>query len=410
MKKKTLALLLAIGCTVSIVACGTTGDDATSASEETIATASGETGQNTEEEQKALKEPAEVPVDLSDNLYDFQVAINGTVYQFPMWYSDMETLGWQFKGRLSGTLGADEYTREKWWKEGINIYTSLYNPSINTIAYSESIVCSIELTDRDLGNCDWDIILPGGIQWKVSSYDDIIAAYGDPSYEREDDTSYDLRYDFASYHQYVSLVVSKEDGVLKDIDITNMVELEGLDNSVNEEVPDIVKAYQAPESLSDDLHEYNVQLEGVVYALPCPVSALVENGFTIDTSKSDMELAAGNTGSAVLCYGDRVLAVDVKNYADYATTIENCFVTSLKTWGLRTDVDIVFPGNIKLGDSEDSLKQVLKGVKYFKEKDGDFIYYWMTDAEKTAPEIYTFIVTNGKIMYMDVIYREEPEF
>ncbi|MCH5262438.1 MAG: hypothetical protein J1F42_05945 [Lachnospiraceae bacterium] len=408
MKKKTLAVLLAISCTLSIAACGATGGDETSASEEKISTESGGTGQNAEK--KALKEPAEVPADLSDNLYDFQVAINGTVYQIPMWYSDMEALGWQFKGGLTGTLSADEHTREKWRKDGIDIYTYMFNPSINTIAYSESIVCSIELRRLYLKDCDWDIILPGGIQWEVSSYDDIIAAYGNPSFESESDFSYHLSYDLAPYRQYVTLIVSKEDGVLEEIEIANRVELEGLDNSVSEEVPDIVKAYQAPESLSDDLHEYNVQLEGVVYALPCPVSVLVENGFTIVTSKSDMELATGASGSVVFCYGDRILSVKVKNYADYATTIENCSVTSLETWGLKTDVDIVFPGNIKLGDSEDSLKQVLKGVEYFKEKDGDYTYYWMTDAKNTSPEIYTFIVSNKKIIYMDINYRENPEY
>lgn len=423
MKKKTLALLLAISCTLSMAACGESGNGETSASGENGARDklakefNGEedaVGGKSEEETKterADKKAAIPPSELSDDLYDFQISIDGTVYRFPMWYSDFETLGWEFLGDPTETLDADERGfNAMWMKDGIQVGTSFFNPSVNTIPYSESIVWNIYLTSLPLINCDWDIILPGGIQWKVSGYDDIIAAYGTPSHEVESSISYHLTYGDDSHHQ-VSLNVSKEEDVLEEIEIINLEELKGLDNSVNEAVPDIVKAYQAPVSLSDDFNVYTVQLENVVYTLPCPVSVLLENGFTVDTAKSDDELGSGAAGSVALHYNDRTLYAEVKNHADYATTIENCFIVELETSIFNNaGFDIVFPGNIKIGDSESALKQALKGMDYKKDKDGDYTYYWMEDRDKSVLETYTFIVSDGRVILMNMRYTEKPEY
>lgn len=423
MRKKTLALLLVVSCTLSMAACGESGNGGTSVSGENGAgdelaqeshreeEAADEKHEEGTKEEGADKKAVTPPSGLSNDLYDFQISIDGTVYRFPMWYSEFEALGWEFLGDPTETLDADERGfNAMWMKDGIQVGTSFFNPSVNTIPYSESIVWNIYLNSLPLIYCDWDIILPGGIQWKVSGYDDIIAAYGTPYHEVESSVSYHLTYGDDSHHQ-VSLNVSKEEDVLEEIEIINLEELDGLDNSVNSEVPDFVKAYQAPESLSDDFNAFTLQLEDVVYTLPCPVSVLLENGFTVDTAKSDDELGAGAAGSVALRYDDLTLYAEVKNHADYATMIENCFIVELEASIFNNaGFDIVFPGSIKIGDSESALRQALKEVDYEKAKDGDYTYYWMEDRDKSVLETYTFIVSDGRIILMDMRYTEKPNY
>ena len=81
----------------------------------------------------------------------------------------------------------------------------------------------------------------------------------------------------------------------KFYEIENMIELEGADNSINPEVPELVKNYVAPEALSESLYDFTIDLEGVLYELPCPVSVFLENGFTINEKDSEMEIASGTS-------------------------------------------------------------------------------------------------------------------
>lgn len=438
MKKKTLALLLAISCTLSMAACGASGGsgDTSAADEAREALAEAFEEEEPEEEveeeepeaeeepeveeeaeveeepeEKEPKKAASVPGELSDDLYDFQVSIDGTVYQFPMWYSDFEALGWKYDGDNTQTLSSNQYTlTEVWKKDGVRVYTRFANLSMNTVPFSESMVAGITLEDYYVKDSGWEIIMPGGIQWGVSNADDIIAAYGDPSNDYDGDLYYKLTYDYDWYRE-ISLYVYKDDDTLKKIEIENMVELEGADNSVDETVPDLVKEYTAPKSLGDDFYAYTAELEGVVYSLPCPVSVLLENGFTIDTSKSDEVVAAGRSGWVNLRYNNQTLHTMVENYASYATTIENCFVITMESSIYGPEFDLVFPGNIKVGDPEDAVKKAVDGFNYEAEtSDSGYTYYVIADPDKSVLDRYTITVKDGSVISMEIKNSTEPEY
>lgn len=439
MKKKALAMLLMVSCTLAMTACGgsqvedTASDEVVEEAEEDAereaepelpkrdtepedeeteeeeAETEAEEEDDTEQEPEK-KEAAQVPTELSDDLYDFQLSIDGEVYQFPMWYADFEALGWEYDGDNTQTLSSNQYSAvETWEKDGVEVYTKLANLSMNTVPFSESMVAGITLEEYYLEDCDWDILLPGGIQYGVSNADDIKAAYGDPTSDYDGDLYYKMTYEY-DFYQEISLYVYKDDDTLKQIELENIVELEGADNSIDETVPDIVKEYEAPDSLGDDFYAYTAQLEGVVYTLPCPVSVLLENGFKIDESNSDSEVGAGRNGWVDLKYNNQTLHTMVENYADYATTIENCFAVSMKSSVNGPKFDLVFPGNIKVGDKEDAVKKaVAKFNCEVETSDSGYTYYTVSDPDGSVLDNYEIVVKDGTVCTMEISNSSKPE-
>lgn len=416
MKKKLVILALLMAFVMSCTACGggVVGmlakddkepvTDTQNEVEEDIE----EVVEEEEEEEETSKPSGTVntPSELSDDLYSFQVSVEGTVYQFPMWASDFAALGWTFDGTADGTLASYEYTvAESWVKDDVEVYTTLANMTMNTLAYEDAAVAGIEFSKWNLENCDWEIILPKGIQYGVSTRDDIIAAYGEPSYEYDGDMYYNMSYEYDTY-QEIDLYVYKDTGVLQEIEIRNMIELEGGDNSVDPTVPEAVKNYKEPTELGDDLYVYNIEIEGNLYTLPCPVSALLENGFTIKESASEMEIGAGSYGWIELVYNNQSYTCYVDNYADYATIAENCFLTSFESDEYYANFDVTIPGDIKRGDTEKELLDVIKDFNYEEETSGDYTYYSIYKPGDEYGSAFDIRVKDGVIVGIEVEYDD----
>lgn len=431
MKKRALVLLLAVSCMVSMAACGGSKETAGEAEtkeeavaeepteepaeeekeeEETEEESTEEAEPETEEKEEAAKPAADMPSELSDDLYDFQISIDGTVYQIPMWYSDFEALGWEYDGDNTETLSSNQYTlSQRWKKDGFSVYTRFANLSMNAVSFADSMVAGISMDKYDLKDCDWEILLPGGIQWGVSNAEDIKAAYGDPSSDYDGDNYYKMTYRYDSY-QEISLYVYKESDALEQIDIQNIVELEGADNSVSDEVPEAVKNYKAPTELGDDFYSFRVELEGNLYKLPCPVSEFLANGFEIDEKNSDMEIAAGSFGWVNLRYNNQVLRAIARNHADYATVIENCFVTEVESSDFDPDFALTIPGNIKRGDTEADVEKAVEGFNVEKEtSDSGFTYYTISDPNKSKLDNYCICLKDGVVIQIEVENDVEPE-
>lgn len=429
MKKKTLALLLMMSCTLSMTACGNSATAESDTAQETEAeetepeplTREEETeeeapAQEVEKEEQTDEEPpqttaAQTPTELSDDLYDFQLSIDGVVYQFPMWYADFEALGWEYDGDNTQTLSSNQYSGvEIWKKDGIRVYTKLANLSMNTVPYSESMVAGITLEEYYLQDCDWEILLPGGIQYGVSGREDIVAAYGDPTSVYDGDINYKMTYEY-DYYQEIMLYVDQESDTLLEIELENIVELEGADNSVDATVPDLVKAYEAPASLGDDFYAFTAQLEGVVYSLPCPVSVLVENGFRIEEDNSDSVVASDSVGWVTLSYNNQKLRTMVENYADYATTIENCFAISMESSVNGPTFDLVFPGGIEIGDTEAAVQKATQQFNCEVETSASgFTYYTVSDPDGSVLDEYQIVIKDGTVCTMEVSNSSRPEY
>ena len=258
MKKSVLMLVFAISCTIFMTACGNskktmgeavqeTASEKEASSEQDALLQDSDSEENTavddaseqsmpddaaeaKDEETGAKEekvPAwNTAVKLSDDLYDFQISIDGIVYQFPMWYSDFEALGWEYDGDNTETLSSGQYaSTQRWRKDGYPVDTVLANMSMNTTTFSDSMVAGITLNRHEFTDGDWEILLPGGIQWGISDADDIKAAYGDPASDYDGSNYYEMKYRY-DYYREIKLYVYKDSGVLEEIRIENLVELE----------------------------------------------------------------------------------------------------------------------------------------------------------------------------------------
>lgn len=421
MKKKVILLVLMTALMLALVACGGNGgrdrgherddyyeedrdDDYDEEKDEDVeADKDVETDADAETDKDVV---VNTPSELSDDIYSFQVSVDGTVYQFPMWAKDFKALGWNYDGDGSQTLTANQYTvAETWVKDDIKVYTSFINLTMNEVTFDEAAVGGITFEEYYLEDTDAQIVLPKGIQYGVSTRDDIIAAYGDPTDEYDGSMYYNMTYKYDTYSK-IDLYVYKETGTLDKIEIRNFVELEGGDNSVDATVPDIVKEYQAPSELGSDLYAFNIQLEGKLYKLPCPVSVLVENGFKINENNSEMEIAADSYGWIELSYNNQTYRCIVDNYANYATVVQNCFVTTMESSIYGPEFDLVIPGNIKVGDAESAALEIIKDFNYEVETSGDFTYYEISDPEGSSLAGYELTVKEGKIISIDVEFDD----
>ena len=418
MKKKAILLVLMMVLMLLVTACASGGgrdrgkdresrrDDVEDTELEEDEDDVDEVEDDEDDEKVTEKTPATAPSELSDDIYSFQVSVDGTVYQFPMWAKDFAALGWTYDGDDSQTLTSNQYTvAETWVKGDLEVYTSLINLSMNEVTYKDAAVGGITFDEYDLKDTNVQIVLPKGIQFGVSTRDDIIAAYGEPTDEYDGSMYYNMTYEY-DYYQEIDLYVYKESGTLDKIEIRNFIELEGADNSVNPAVPDVVKEYKAPSELGSDLYAFNIQLEGKLYTLPCPVSALVANGFEIVEDNSQMEIGADSYGWIELSYNNQTYRCIVDNYANYATIPDNCFVTTMESSIYGPEFDLVIPGNIKVGDAEADVVEIIKNFNYEAETSGDFTYYEITDPNGSALAEYELTVKEGKVISIDVQFDD----
>lgn len=426
MKKKVLSILLASVLTLSLIGCAKTADaepvteePATVVEEETVVeetTIEETTEEVVEETTEAVKEKPKrnattAPTELSDDLYDFQISVDGTVYQFPMWAADFEALGWTYDGDASQTLSSNQYTTTERWNKGeFSVYTQLANLSMNTVGITEAMVAGITFEEYQLDGCDWEIILPKGIQYGVSNTEDVLAAYGDPTDEYDGELYYKMTYE-KDFYQEIHIYVSKETNVINEIEIQNIVELEGADNSVDATVPDVVKNYKAPTALGNDLYGFDIELEGNLYTLPCPVSELLANGFTINEDNSEKAFGAQGSGWLELVYNNQKFHTIVRNYADYATTAENCFLIDIESSCFEPDYNLVIPCGIKRGDSEESVLEILKDYNYEVEQSegSDFTYYNVFDPEGSRLQGYSIVTKEGEVVIIEAETNTKPE-
>ncbi len=357
------------------------------------------------------KPSVDMPAELSDDIYSFQVSVNGTVMQFPMWYSDFEALGFTYTKDATQTLSSSQYTvGEVWQRDGVKISTEFANLSMNTKPYTECMVAGINFDNYYLDDVDWEIILPKGIQYGVSTKEDIMAAYGTPSSDYEGSMYYKMTYKY-DYYQEISLYVYNESGVLEEIEIENMVELEGADNSVNEAVPEIVTKYTAPTAVGDDLYVFNAEIEGHLYTFPCPLSEFLANGFTIQENNSADAVAAGSFDWVEIRYNNQSIRLIVRNYADYATIPENCFVKSFETnKNYDPTFDITIPCGIKLGESEDPLKEKLSAFHYEVEESSSYRYYAVYNPNGSKLDSFEFVVSEGIVTGIEFENDNKPEY
>ena len=221
--------------------------------------------------------------------------------------------------------------------------------------------------------------LPGGIVMGKSNFDDIKAAYGDPSdtYEGDLYTKYSYSKD---YYEEVHFYVYKDDNTLKQVDMRNFVEPEGYDKgSVSEEVPEIVSSYTAPTELGDDLLAPQLEFCGDLYSLPAPVSAFLENGWELQNVEDGAYVAGRDLEFVDMMKNNQSVHFSVYNFTQDATAIENCFVRELEVGNYDSDaLTLTLSGGFTLGAKKADLIAAAEEKGYSCDEDGDYLNIYKT--------------------------------
>ncbi len=310
---------------------------------------------------------------------DYQIMIDNEIYTFPMKYRTFAAYGWNCDAAEDSMMEPDHYERYVFTRGGQTCEAYLLNLSVSTVSLKDCIVAGIVIEEHDWGDLDCTIALAGGLIRGVSSADDILAAYGEPTgkYEGSLYTQYTYRED---YNREVELEVYNFSGILENFRIEIFDEPAGYETgTLYAEIPQNVLDYSKPEALSESMTACEMELDGQVYALPVPVRILLEDGWTLIAGESDSEIPAQYYGWVTLQKGEFTMTQIVRNGADDAQPPENCWLQTLEIGTDAEDLEARLPGGLTVGMSESRL------LTQFRKN--EIVYELTEDGEK---HIYTY--------------------
>lgn len=227
---------------ICVTGCGQTAEPATEESVVETTQVTAETTEITEASETTTENTAEeatdeVPEDtqtestqaksadlssLSDDLYSYQIMINGELYQIPMEYSDLAAKGWKYEGDENKELGAYTYTGVLSFQNGdYDVEVDLVNLTDSPQPYSACKVVGISISKyyNWQEENDMTFILPKGIQSGVATLEDVKEAYGEPDNEYGKDGIITVEYDEEYPNKRITFTF--DDGILGCVDVDN---------------------------------------------------------------------------------------------------------------------------------------------------------------------------------------------
>lgn len=407
MKNKLLMALLIGGLTLSLSA-GTPALVSEASAKETDKSTEALSEVRSESESENNAEDQNVPLTLSDDIRSYQIQLNDTIMQFPMWYSDFKALGWTYGGDETETLAPDQYTTSMVFKneDGLTCYARMANFGQDVLPLTECTVVGFSAEKVYLDKAGDTFTLPAGIIYGESGKDDITAAYGEPDDLYEGSSLISMTYKDGIYNS-VKLGLDPETDTLMKVELFKLEAAEGGDQSAaaapeatSDEVPEAISKYKAPAELGDDLYSFNVEYDGALYTLPAPVAEFEKNGWKVDEKNSDVTVKAQSIGWITMKKAGSELRVMAKNYSDKATGIKNCFVTSVKAASYGPDLTVKLPNGIERGMSEADLQAAVKDVNFETSEEGSYTYYQIY--KNTKLDSIVLYVKDGKVDTVEI--------
>lgn len=315
-----------------------------------------------------------------DDLYEFKVSIGKISYRLPISYNAMTARGWIYEGDETVTLKPSQYTSQELIERGdVILSASFFNVGINTQEIKDSLIGQLAFDRLNLIGCETEIRFPGNIIYGKSTREDVIFAYGEPTRIEEGDGKDQLIYEKGEYER-ITFTIDKNSNEISDVDLINFTEPENFDDGeISKETPTEVNEYTSPEKLGDDLTKPYVKIADALYKLPAPVSAFLNNGWSIVEEGSHGAVVAKGAGTVTMGKNGMRITSDVINYADTAVYVQNCFVTMVYVDLEENKNGMMYiPKGICVNMPASELETVLDGVRYTSTKDGRYTYYTIT--------------------------------
>ncbi len=338
----------------------------------------------------------EWPTELSDDWHDYQIQIDGTVYQFPMPYDEWLSMGWK-SDYLPTNLPGNTTDMLSFYNDKMECTIYVSNIMVNEATLSECFVIGFEI------DSDWDdisdsaeIILPGNLQYGVSTGEDIKAACGAPDsfYEGDDYFSYDYVGD--TWEDGLEIETDVND-VIKAISFVNTKEPEGFvidAGEISTEAPEINSLYVAPTGPSTDRFDDIITIDGFNVKLPVPVTELTAQGWILDSATDDYISGDSLIWTSMEKNGQKI-NVTLQNYTSNSILPVNAYITEIEVEVSYCSLEVIFPGNLKAGDTGEAFVSVYGdlGDDYYTDEDGDYYSAYGSDDDNWR-RVYVYMDYN----------------
>ncbi len=285
----------------------------------------------------------------NEDLYSFQMQIDGEVITLPSSYEQMINAGWTYSGDGKELLKPEDRTASTAWeKNGVLLYGEMFNTSWDVAPVEKCVLASVQL-----GASDSEVLLPGGILPGISVIGDVADAYGTPSGSQNGggvtQYTYHLEYD-----REVVFSFSAATGVLQEVSMRNVVMSAAPDPKALAGNSSSGSAhYHAPSSLGEDPFTFYVSYGNALYALPAPVSEFLKNGWIAIDGADSVVKAYGSSQLTLMLNGEQ-WTTWVYNHSDKATLAVNCMVTTIVSDMQRGEIPLVLPGGVAVGMTEEA--------------------------------------------------------
>lgn len=363
--------------------------------------------ENTTEQEKSSTKNEKEKSELSDDISDFQISINGTIYQLPMKYSAFTKAGWSYSGEEEEQIQPEETILSDWFqKKEDRILAKLMQFEEKKVAVSEAYISELIIDTNYIKSEDANVLLADEIQLNISTQDDVKAAYGEPTSTEQGEAFASLIYQLTDEGQVILVFDLGNGGVLSEITMENHAKPEEIkEKDKGEEVTEETEEedYEAPLTMSTELSDYTVLFAGALYQLPIPVSEFVANGWIIVDNETSSLIEGGKTGKVTLMKNQQTLWTTVTNESEKTASVTECYVTKLASNVNDCNVDMEVFGGIRMGMSQEDLEKALTDIPY-KKQVSSYTYYEISD-EENEDGGYEIIVKDGKITGIEAIFE-----
>ncbi len=137
--------------------------------------------------------------------------------------------------------------------------------------------------------------------------------------------------------------------------------------------------YQPPEALGDTMNKLFFELEGVLYTVPVPVTAMMDNGWVMVDETNSLEIIPqmqpGESRQIILEHANGGVIEDVfiDNPTDNIIPVEEALITEMKI-NNSGNVDLKFPGGIGFDSTQE---EIIISTEDTVADNGDVLsYFW----------------------------------
>lgn len=346
--KKLIAILMACIMCLCLVACGnkSNNDNPIDSSDDAVT------------DNKTDTSSTYKGVEMSDELYDFTVKIDGTVYTVPAQLSDFLNSGWKYSydNPEETDVAGENFESASFENEKGTLRFSVINLSGNTKKFKDCKIGTLDYSFSEWNNCIIELAKGLVLEKDKTTVQNVLDKLGEPTENRTSEYGTTLNY-IKDKHVMYSIYFD-ETGSLVSFQAENWV-AELSDITINADRPAYLDNYKTPTKLTDDFLSYTFKLEGALYTFPAPVSEFVKNGWEITAQAESVAAQQGISGGIRIQKNGCELTCDIRNYSDVQVCVEDTMITSFNWSTHYKDLDLELSGGIKFGMTEDEFKKVV---------------------------------------------------